>query len=301
MGDIAILYQKARRAALWGVAVNSTLGLIKLLGGMYGHSFALVTDGAHSLVDALISGSLVAALFFAQRPADREHPYGHTRVEALVGAGVGLLLILLAMALGWEAWSTRKLAHPSPHAFTLIVAAFGAICQEALSRYAIKTARRTGSGALLATAWDYRLDVFGSLLVLFGVALTKWGGPSWQMADRIAAGLVATLIVWVASKLLWENVQDLMDRQANPLVLQDVRLEALAVAGVQGVEKLRVRKAGLEYLVDIHVEVDPDLTVREGHNIAHAVKDQVITRLDPIRDVLVHIEPSRTNPNGLTE
>ncbi|SIN92888.1 cation diffusion facilitator family transporter [Singulisphaera sp. GP187] len=296
MGDIANLYQKARRAALWGVAVNSALGLIKLLGGMYGHSFALATDGAHSLVDALISASLVAALFFAQRPADREHPYGHTRVEALVGAGVGLLLILLALALGWEAWTTRKLAHPAPHAFTLVVAGFGAICQEMLSRYAIKTAKRTGSGALLATAWDYRLDVFGSLLVLFGVALTKWGGPPWQMADRIAAGLVATLIIWVASKLLWENVQDLMDRQANPLVLHDVRHEALAVAGVQGVEKLRIRKAGLEYLVDIHVEVDPDLTVREGHDIAHAVKDQVITHVDPIRDVLVHIEPSRMQP-----
>jgi cation diffusion facilitator family transporter len=293
MGDNSTLYRNARRAALWGLAVNLTLGLVKLLGGLYGHSFALLTDGAHSLVDAVISGSLVAALIYAERPADREHPYGHTRVEALVGAGVALILVFLALALVWEGWSTRNRSHPAPESFTLIVAAFGALCQEALSRYAIKTARRTGSGALLATAWDYRLDVFGSLLVLIGVALTKWGGPGWHLADRIAAGLVAILIIWVGCRLFWENVQDLMDRQADPAMLHDVRLEALSVPGVRGVEKLRIRKAGLEYLVDIHVEVDPEQTVREGHDIAHAVKDRVITRVDPIRDVLVHIEPSR--------
>src|SRR3954452_19394709 len=108
MGDISNLYTHARRAALWGLAVNLTLGLVKLLGGVFGHSFALLADGAHSLVDAVISASLVAALIYAERPADREHPYGHTRVEALVGAGVALVLVFLAVALVWEGWSTRN-------------------------------------------------------------------------------------------------------------------------------------------------------------------------------------------------
>jgi cation diffusion facilitator family transporter len=199
---------------------------------------------------------------------------------------------MLALGIGWEAWTTRNRSRQAPHSATLAIAAAGVICQESLSRYAKRTARRTGSLALLATAWDYRLDAFGSLLVLIGVGLAKWGGPAWHWADHAAAGLVVVTILWVGGSLFWVNFQELMDRQADPAMLSDVTREALSVPGVRGVEKLRIRKAGIEYLVDIHVEVDPNLTVREGHAIAHAVKDRVINRVDPIRDVLVHIEPS---------
>jgi cation diffusion facilitator family transporter len=153
-------------------------------------------------------------------------------------------------------------------------------------------ARDTGSAALLATAWDYRFDAFGSVAVVFGVSVARWGGPSWAWADHAAALVVALSVLWVGGSLLWGNIQDLMDRQADPALLDAVRAEALAVQGVMGVETLRVRKVGLEYLVDIHVEVDPDHTVRDGHAIAHAVKDRVIGQFVPIRDVLVHVEPS---------
>ncbi len=128
---------------------------------------------------------------------------------------------------------------------------------------------------------------------LGGRGLTRWGGPAWQWADHAAAVAVALLILWVVGHLFLTNIQELMDRQATPEMLQTVRREALTVPGVRGVEKLRVRKSGLEYLVDIHVEVDPEQTVREGHAIAHAVKDRVIGQVVTIRDVLVHIEPSR--------
>jgi cation diffusion facilitator family transporter len=292
MGNTSDLYRQARSAALWGIGVNLGLGLVKLVGGHYGHSFALQTDAVHSLVDAVISATLLGALVYAERPADREHPYGHTRAEAVVGALVAVVLIVLALGIGREAWLSFNRPRPRPHGFTLVIAAVGAMVQEGLARFATRTARRSGSQAVLATAWDYRLDALGSLLVVVGVALAKWGGPRWERADHVVAGIVVATILWVGLRLFWQNVQELMDRQADPAILDEVRAEALGVPGVLDVETLRIRKAGLEYLVDIHVEVDPELSVRQGHAIAHAVKDRLRGCFPAIRDVLVHVEPA---------
>lgn len=293
MSNAESLYRDTRRAAVWGLSVSLGLGAAKLLGGVLGNSLALVSDAAHSLVDATASLALVGALSLAQRPPDREHPYGHARVEALAGATMALVLIGLALGITWGAVVTVNAAHAPPRGFTLAIAACGALVQEGLYRYAGRVARRTGSRALLATAWDYRLDALGGLVVLAGVGLARWGGPSWKWADHAAALAVAGSILWVGGVLLWDSAQGLMDRQADPDVLDAVRREALAVPGVLGVETLRVRRAGLEYLVDIHVEVDPEQSVRSGHDIAHAVKDRVIRLAGPVRDVLVHIEPYR--------
>jgi cation diffusion facilitator family transporter len=291
MGDNRILYRDGRRAAAWGISLTLGLGLVKALGGLFGHSLALLADAVHSLVDAAISGALLGALFVAERPPDPEHPYGHGRAEAVAGAGVALLLMLLASGIAWEVVVTLPLEQPAPATYTLVIAAVCAIFQEGMYRYSSRVARRTGSGALLATAWDYRLDALGGLAVLVGVSLAKWGGPQWHWADRVAALLVAGTVFWVGGGLLRDNIDALMDRQAGPELLAAVRREAMAVPGVREVEKLRVRKQGLEYLVDIHIEVDPALTVEEGHTIAHAVKDRLIGRVGAIRDVLVHIEP----------
>ena len=153
-------------------------------------------------------------------------------------------------------------------------------------------AAATGSAAVRAAAWDHRLDALGSLAVLAGLALAKWGGPAWHVADHVAALVVAVVIFWAGWTLYWGSLHELMDRQADADLLRDVRPGALAVAGVRGVEKLLARKAGLEYLVDIHVEVDPNLPVRAGHAIAHAVKNRLLKQIVRIKDVLVHIEPA---------
>jgi cation diffusion facilitator family transporter len=291
MYDNRTLYRDGRRAAAWGISLTLVLGLVKALGGLFGNSLALLSDAVHSLVDAAISGALLGALYVAERPADPEHPYGHGRAEAVAGAGVALMLLLLASGIAWEALVTLPLHHPTPATYTLVIAAGCAIFQEGMYRYSSRVARRTGSGALLATAWDYRLDALGGLAVVVGVSLAKWGGPSWQWADHAAALLVAGTVFWVGGGLLRDNIDSLMDRQAGPELLAALRREASAVPGVREVETLRVRKLGLEYLVDIHIEVDPAKTVEEGHRIAHAVKDRLIGHVGAIRDVLVHIEP----------
>jgi cation diffusion facilitator family transporter len=291
MDSTADRYRESRRAAAWGLTLSLGLGLAKFVGGFFGHSLALLSDAVHSLVDAAIAGGLVGALVLAGRPADPEHPYGHGRLEAVAGAGVALLLLVLAAGIAWEAIATIPDEHPPARTYALLIAAGGALFQEGLHRYTSRIARRTGSGALLATAWDYRLDAFGGLAVVLGVAVSKWGGPRWHAADHVAALVIAATVLWIGAKLLRDNIDDLMDRQAPPEVLAAVRRAAASVSGVLGVETLRARKAGLEYLVDIHIEVAPDLTVEAGHAIAHAVKDHIRNTVSAIRDVLVHVEP----------
>jgi cation diffusion facilitator family transporter len=282
-------YRESRRATYWGIGVSLVLGGVKLLGGLFGHSLALVADAMHSLVDAAISAALLLALIVAQRPADREHPYGHGRLEAVAGAGVALILIGLAAAIGYESLSTIAVRPSRPAGFALLIAGGGAFFQELLYRYVSRVARRTGSTALLATAWDYRLDALGGIAVLVGLAMARWVG--WHWADHVAAILIAGTVLWIGGGLLWENVQALIDRQADPEILQQVRGTAQAVPDMLAVEKLRVRRMGIEYIAEIHIQVNADCTVRSGHDIAHAVKDRITREIPSVRDVVVHVEP----------
>ncbi len=297
--EIAELYRLGRRAALWGFGASLLLGASKLAAGSLGHSVALLADAVHSLGDALLSAVVWGALHWSQRPPDREHPYGHTRAEAVAGSSIALLLVMSAFAAGWQ--SLHALLEPDrvpPHTWTLGVAAASFAVNEALFRYNRRVAKRTGSLALEATAWDQRLDALTGLAIFASLLLARYGGPAWQLADPVAGLGVAAVICVAGGRLFWASLHELMDAQAGPEVIEAVRGEALAVPGVRGVEKLLVRKTGLEHLVDIHVEVDPELSVREGHAIGHAVKDRLLAAIVTVKDVLVHIEPSPSGPPG---
>ncbi len=287
------LYRRARQVSLWGVAASLGLGVLKLVGGILGNSLALVSDAIHSLGDALTSAAVWGALLWAERPADVEHPYGHMRAEAVAGSSVALLLILSGVAIGWEAVYTLAETSPPPAAYTLAIAIGSLIVKEGLFRYGRRVATQTGSTAVRAAAWDHRLDALASLAVLAGLVLARWA--DLHAADHIAALIVAIIVFVAGCMLYWRSLHELMDRQADVDILQHVRKEALGVPGVLGVEKLLARKAGLEYLVDIHVEVDPNISVRDGHATAHAVKNRLLEGIVGIKDVLVHIEPSPTD------
>jgi cation diffusion facilitator family transporter len=285
-------YRESRRATYWGMGVNLVLGGIKLLGGLFGNSLALLADAVHSLVDAALSAALLFALVVAQRPADREHPYGHGRFEAVAGAGVALILIGLAAAIAYESLSTITVPSARPAGFALLIAGCGALTQELLYHYVSRVARRAGSNALQAISWDYRLDAMGGVGVLIGLAMSRWAG--WHWADHVAAILIAATVFWIGGRLLWENVQSLTDRQADPETLRLVRGTAQTVPGVLAVEKLRVRRMGIEHIAEIHIQVDGNATVRGGHEIAHAVKDRIVTTIPSVSDVIVHVEPFDT-------
>jgi len=291
------LYRQTRRAALGALSVTLGLGVAKLVGGWLGHSLALLSDSVHSLGDALSAATVLAALAWAERPADQEHPYGHTRVETFAASNVALLLILSGLWIVREVLRSWGEPAPEPHAFTLGIAAASAALNEGVYRYAMAVARRTGSKAVEGAAWDQRLDALGSLVVFAGLAATAWGGPDWRVFDRVAALGVAGIIIWAGAHLFLGSLNDMLDPQADPGLVAAVRAAALSVPGVRGVEKLLVRKSGLEYFVDIHVEVDGGMTVREGHEIGHAVKARLVAEVAAVRDVLVHIEPA-PHPTG---
>jgi len=289
------LYRDASRAAFLGLAVNLTLGIVKLVGGIVGASFALTTDAINSLGDSLTSVVVLFGLWVAQKPADEEHPYGHTRAEAVAGANVAMIIIVSALFMGWEALQRFTAAHSLPPVWTLWIAGGNVVVKEFLYRYKLNVGRRLGSVALIANAWDHRSDAFCSLAVLIGLAVVRWGGSSYVWADEAAALVVVAAILYSGTGLLRTCASELMDLQADKDLLDRIRKAAAAVDGVKEVEKLWVRKSGLEYLADIHIEVDGRMTVAEGHDIGHRVKDRLLEEFVNLRDVLVHLEP---HPHG---
>lgn len=288
-------YREAMRAALLGLVVNLLLGAVKLVGGIVGNSIALISDAVNSLGDCLASSVVVVALRLAQKPGDAEHPYGHTRAEAVAASSVALLIILSAIYVGWEAIHRIDGIQGIPPIWTLWIAAANVVIKEFLYRYKAGVGRRTGSMAVIANAWDHRADALCALAVLIGLGMVRWAGPGYAWADGAAAIFVVAVILWAGVSLYYRSASELMDVQADDDMVNAIRETAETVESVKAVEKLWVRKTGLEYLADIHLEVDAQMTVEEGHRIAHLVKDRLLAEFATLRDVLVHLEPY---PNG---
>lgn len=284
-------YQIAAQTAVFGLLINLLLGVVKLIGGILGSSFALISDAVNSLGDVFMSLVVVYALKVAQRPPDEEHPYGHTRAEAIAGSNVALLVIVSALLVGWEAIERINIQHNLPPVWTLWIAGANVLIKEGLYRWSIRIGKRTRSSVVIASAWDHRSDAFCSLAVLIGLSIVRWGGQSWIGADEVAALIVVGAIIWSASQLFRSSASELMDVQAHDELVTQIRQAAEAVPEVREIETLWVRKSGLEYFADIHIEVDDSLTVAEGHRIGHEVKDKLLERFPMLRDVLVHLEP----------
>jgi cation diffusion facilitator family transporter len=284
-------YPEVTRAALLGLVVNLLLGVVKLVGGVVGHAFALVADSVNSLGDVVATLVVLFALRIAQRPPDREHPYGHSRAEGIAATNVALLIIVSAVAVGWGAIQRLGGPHYTPPQWALWIAGVNVVVKELLYRYKLGVGRRTGSAALVANAWDHRSDALCALAVLIGLGVVRWGGEPLGWADEAASLVVAAAIVWSGVRLFRHSASELMDRQAGSNLVQAVRETSLSVPGVMGVDSLWIRKSGLEYFVDIHIEVNPALSVAEGHLIGHRVKDRLLADFAQLRDVLVHLEP----------
>src|SRR5262249_9424212 len=254
---VASLYRDASRAALLGLGVNGGLGAAKLIGGLAGDSFALLADAVNSFGGRFTSAVVPFALRLTQRPADAPHPYGYARAEAVAASNVALLVVLSALGVGWEAAQRLWAVHDIPPPWTLWLAGANVLIKEGLYQYKARVARRTGSSAIAANAWDHRGDALCSLAVLVGLAAVRWGGPPLLAADEVASLVVVAVITWTAGGLFFKGARELLDAQADEGLVREVRQAAAGVPGVLGVEKLWVRRAGLEYLADLHLEVDP--------------------------------------------
>jgi cation diffusion facilitator family transporter len=288
--------QRGLRAIFLGIAVNTILGAAKFLAGFFGHSHALIADATESFADIFNSLIMWRGISVAAAPADDEHPYGHTKAEPLAAAfGATMLLVAAIWIMAKGGIDIYQLAHghprEQPQKFTLIALAIVILVKEGLFRFIIKEGTDTDNVAVKTDAWHHRADAITSLGAAIGITVALIGGPKYVFADDVAAMFAALIVGWSGWLLLRPAMSELMDRSADPRVIGQIRGMASGVEGVANVEKCFVRKAGHLLFVEMHVEVDPQMTVWRSHEIAHSVKDKIRGTMPAVSDVLIHIEP----------
>jgi cation diffusion facilitator family transporter len=291
------LAERGRQSALLGAGLNLILAAGKIAGGILGHSFALVADGIESLSDILSSLVVLYGLRIAVRPPDANHPYGHGKAEPLAAMGVGLALVVSAVVIAVQSLREIVTPHRLPAPFTLIVLAGVLLVKESLFRYVVRVGRDIDSTAVQTDAWHHRSDAITSALAFMGISVALIGGSDWGSADGWAALLASVIILYNAYRQLRKSLAELSDEAPPNTIEHEVRAIAESVPGVVDLDKCLVRKMGLEFYVDLHVIVDGDLSVREGHRIAHQVKDAILSANPRVSEVLVHVEPTVMDRN----
>ena len=275
-----------------GVVLNGVLAAAKIAGGVLGNTYALIADGVESLLDIFSSAFVWAGLRVAARPPDENHPYGHGKAEPLAGLVVASFVFFAAGWIGWHAVKEIVTPHRGPHWGTLPLLAVIVVVKLAFSRRLVRAGREAGSTSLGIEAWHHFADALTSAAAFIGISIAVVGGAGYESADDWAALVACVVVAWNGVSLARRALDDVMD-VAVPREFEDqIRAVAAAVTGVRGLEKCRIRKSGLSHLVDIHVEVDGALSVREGHDIARAVKRALLASPHQVSDVLVHIEPA---------
>ena len=285
--------KRSLRTTFLGLATNAVLAVVKLLAGIFGHSHALVADAVESIADVFSSIVVWRGVVVAEAPPDDDHPYGHGKAEPLAAAAVSAMLMAAAFWIALGAFRAIAEPHAAPRPFTLIVLVGVIIIKEALFRFALHEAVSVDSSAVATDAWHHRSDAITSFAAAIGIIIALAGGKGFEAADDWAAIAAACVIAWNGFHLLRPALNELMDRSPNRDVIERIRNVAAAVPGVARVEKCLVRQMGYQYFVDMHVEVDPQMTVFRSHDIAHIVKDNVRAQIPRVRDVLIHIEPSK--------
>ncbi|HMH86102.1 MAG TPA: cation diffusion facilitator family transporter [Gemmatimonadaceae bacterium] len=287
-----------RRSIRWaqaGLLINAVLVLVKLFAGIIGHANALVADAIESSGDIFSSMIVWMGLSIAARPADEDHPYGHGKAEPLAAVVVSLMLLGAAAVISILAIREIRTPHHLPAPFTLFVAAGVIIVKEILYRRVSRVGRDVGSTAVTADAWHHRADAISSLAAFIGISIALLGGRGWEAADDWAA-LVAALVVAVNGvRTLRPAISGLMDEAPDRTVRERVLEAACAVEGVRNVENLKVRRSGLGFYVDLHVQADPGISLEDAHEIAATVKYAIVEAIPSVAGVLVHMEPYRNS------
>ena len=282
----------ARSTTIVGALVNIILILLKFFAGIFGSSQALIADAVHSVSDLFTDVVVLLGVGIGRKPPDEEHPFGHARIETLASAIVGIALIATAFYLGIKA-SLNIYHHTEYHPtiLALVVAGVSVALKEALFHFTVHTGRRIKSQLIVANAWHHRSDALSSVAVLIGIAGTQIK-PSWHILDSFAALLVSFFIVKVGLDILRNALREFTDTAPQLEVISKIRQCALAVDGVIDIHDLRVRTSGGFYQMEIHIVVDGQLTVAEGHRIAKAVESCLVEDIESLDRAIVHVDPA---------
>lgn len=284
--------EKAIRTTYWSIAGNTFLAITKGIAGIFGNSYALIADAIESTTDIFSSLLVLFGLKYAAKPADENHPYGHGKAEPLITFAVVGFLVVSATIIFIESIHNIQKPHSIPKPFTLIVLGAIILFKEASYRYVIQKSKETNSTSLKADAWHHRSDAVTSLMAFIGISIALFFGKGYETADDWAALLASLFIVYNAYLIFRPALGEIMDEHLHDDIIDEIRAQCTKVEGVIATEKCKVRKMGMHYIVDLHVIVQKDLTVFEGHQIAHNVKDTLMNDIPDIADILIHIEPN---------
>jgi cation diffusion facilitator family transporter len=282
---------KAIRTTQIGIGISIVLVFLKAVSGHLGHSYALIADATETGADVFSSTLLWIGLKIAMKPADSKHPYGHGKAEPIASIIISFCLMGAAVWIGWHALELVRTPHDMPKRFTLYVLLAVMIIKEAMFRYVLKIGKEIDSNAVKADAYHHRSDAITSVAAFIGITIALLAGNGYEGADDWAALLASGLIFYNAIQLLRPGLAEIMDAAPSMEIVDQVRQLAGQISEVKFIEKCYVRKMGFDYFVDLHIELDPEMSVAEGHRISHLVKDKLLASGLNIKDVLIHIEP----------
>jgi cation diffusion facilitator family transporter len=284
--------QTGQRVALAGMLVSGALAVMKIAAGIHGNSTAVLADGLESGSDVFASGFVLLGLTLAAKPADENHPYGHGRAETLTGLLIGLVLAAGGALISYT--SIEHLGEPRlpPAAFVVWPLLISLAAKSALAGTKFHFGRKLKSSAISADAWNDAVDTLSAISALIAVLLNLRDPVRFMDADRYGGFVVGLIVIFAGVRVARETSLQLMDTMPDDRMMAEIRAAASTVRGVRGVEKCFARKTGLRYHVDLHLEVDPEMTVRNSHAMAHDVRQRILSSVDWVADVLVHVEPA---------
>ena len=285
--------QTAIRTTYFSIIGNTSLALIKGLAGFFGNSYALIADAIESTTDIFSSLLVLFGLKYAKRPADKNHPYGHGKIEPLITFLVVAFLVTSATIIAYESIQNIMTPHKVPKSWTLIVLGAIIIWKEVSFRIVIKKSKETNSTSLKADAWHHRSDAITSIMAFIGISIALIFGKGYETADDWAALLASAFILYNSYLIFRPALGEIMDEHLYDDLLEEIREESLKVKGVVGTEKCFIRKAGMKYHVDLHAIVNGEISVKDGHDIAHYLKDHLRNEIPNLGHVLIHIEPDK--------
>lgn len=287
----AELISRAKRLTKAGIFINIVLSVFKMLAGWFGQSSALIADGVESAVDAVGSSAVLLGIWLGSKPPTEKHPYGQGRAETLASLGVALLLVFVGVGIAYK--SVNDILEPvsSPHPGALVVAILVIVIKFYLFRRSSAVGADLNSLSMKADAWHHLADGVTSLAALVGIAVAVFGGPGYEVADGWAALFASLMILFSAGKLFTPAVNELLDTSTDQEFVSRIRTIACSIDGVSGTHRCHIRKLGFNYYVDLDLLVDGDISVRRGHDLAHAVQARIKEEFPLVSKVFVHVEP----------
>ena len=282
----------AIKAIYFSIIGSLVLAIIKWLAGVFGHSYALIADAIESTTDVFSSILVLFGIKYASKPADKNHPYGHGRAEPLITFVVVGFLIASAALIVYQSIKNIATPHTLPETWTLIFLVIIIIWKEISYRLVLKKGQETGSSSLKADAWHHRSDAITSLAAFIGISIAIFLGRGYEYADDWAALFAAGFILYNSYLIFRPALGEIMDEHVHDNLEAEIRRVAREVDGIIDTEKCFIRKVGMQYYVDLHVIVDANITVRQGHELSHKLKEVLKNKIGSISNVLIHIEPN---------